>query len=93
MEKIKVQLNITPSIYRTRREELIGRLTDGINMKRVGTKYKPITTKEVALRINANTFFTGRPDHLQVLIEHCEEKDSYSKFFFCCPRPKVQYLK
>ncbi len=80
-----LKYNPTPSIFRTRREELISRLTDGINLKRVGTKYKQVTTKQIALRINKNPFFKGRDDHLEVLIKHCEEKDSYSKFFWVCP--------
>lgn len=75
----------TPSIFRTRREELISRLTDGINFKRLGTKYSQLTTKTIAIRINKNPFFKGRDDHLEVLIKHCEEKENYSKFFWVCP--------
>lgn len=75
-------LNIQPSIYRSRKDELVARLTDGINMKRIGTKYKPVTTKQIALRINKNPFFKGRDGELELLIRTCEEKENYSKFFF-----------
>lgn len=86
-------LQVQTTLFRSRKEELIDRLVKGINISRIGTKYKPVTAKEVALRINYNGFFTGRPDHLEVLINECEKKGNYSKFFFVCPRPKVMYIK
>lgn len=73
---------IQNSIFRSRRDELISRLTDGINMTRVGTKYKPTTTKQIALRVNKNPFFKGADDELELIIRTCEEKQSYSKFFY-----------
>lgn len=75
-------LQVQTSIFKTRREELIARLTDGINLKRVGTKYKPVTTKQIAIRINRNPFFKGRDGELELLIRTCEEKGNYSKFFY-----------
>jgi len=82
---IQFELKSEPSIYRSRHEELVARLANGINLKRIGTKYKPITTKEVALRINKNVWFKGRDGELDLLIRTCEEKGSYSKFFWVCP--------
>ena len=85
MEKPNFQLNITTTIFRSRRDELISRLTDGINMKRIGTKYKPVTERSIAIRVNKNPYFKGQDGELELLIKTCEEKGSYSKFFFVCP--------
>lgn len=74
----------TPSVYKTRRAELISRLVEGINLKRIGTKYKQVTLKQIAIRCNMNPFLKS-DDELELLIKTCEEKGSYSKFFFVCP--------
>ncbi len=85
IKKPNWEYKITPSIFKSRRDELVARLTDGINMTRVGTKYKPISTKQVAIRVNKNPAFKGSDSELELLIKHCEEKSSYSKFFYICP--------
>jgi hypothetical protein len=82
LDKYKVNSEVK---LRGLRDELIQRLTDGINKSRIGTKYKPITEKTVAIRVNKNPFFIGRNDHLEVLIKECEKRSNYSKFFFVCP--------
>jgi len=82
---LKITLPVKQDTVNTFRESLIQRLTDGINKSRKGTKYKPTTEKAIALRINKNPFFKGRTDHLLALVNHCESKGCYSKFFFVCP--------
>ncbi len=74
-------LNIQPSIYKTFREELIARLTDGINFSRMNTKYKQVTTRQIAIKCNMNPFLK-RDSELELLIKTCEEKGSYSKFWW-----------
>ncbi len=81
MEKINFQVNISPSIFRSRRDELISRLTDGINFKRLGTKYKPVTTRQIAIRCNMNPFLKSDSE-LNYEIEECERKETYAHFFW-----------
>ena len=89
MEHITKNLNLhfEPSIFRSEREELVARLTDGINLKRQGTKYPQVTTRQIAIRCNSNPFLKSDSE-LRLLIQTCEDKGSYSKFFFCCPLNK-----
>lgn len=70
------------TLFRSRRDELVSNITKGINKLRVGTQYKPITEKRVALLINKNPFFKGRDGEIELLYKTCEEKGSYSKFFY-----------
>lgn len=75
-------INVQTSIFRSRRDELIDRLVNGINLSRIGTKYKPVTLRQISIRVNKNPFFKGRDGELELLIKTCEEKGSYSKFFY-----------
>lgn len=75
-------LTVQTTLFRSRRDELVSNITKGINKLRVGTQYKPITEKRVALLINKNPFFKGRDGEIELLYKTCEEKKSYSKFFY-----------
>jgi len=75
-------LNVQTSIFRSRKDELVDRLVSGINLSRVGTKYKPVTHRQIAIRVNKNPFFKGRDGELELIIKTCEEKSNYSKFFY-----------
>lgn len=75
-------LQVQTSIFRSRRDELIDRLTNGINLSRIGTKFRPVTHRQMAIRVNKNPFFKGRDGELELLIKTCEEKGNYSKFFY-----------
>lgn len=69
--------------FKTRRAELISRLTNGINSLRIHTKYKPTTERLVAIKTNKNPFLKS-DDELENLINECERKSNYSKFFWVC---------
>lgn len=73
--------------FRGARDELVDRLVQGINRERLGTKWKPVSHKTIALRVNNNPTFTGRNDNLLRLINECEKNGKYSKFFWACPLP------
>jgi len=70
--KAKKPLNIT-----SERQELIQRFADKINLERIGTKWKPVTWKQ----INGLVAFVRVPD-LYWLFKTCEQRDSFSKAFF-----------
>lgn len=67
--------------YKNFRDELISRLTDGINKSRIGTKYKPVTKRTIAIKCNKNPFLKSDGE-LELLIKECESKGSYSKFWW-----------
>lgn len=81
----KIELKITPSVFRSRRDELIDSFVNEINIRRANTKFKFITHREVAIRISKNPFFKGRDGEIELLLKTCIEKNSFSKFFFICP--------
>ena len=59
------------------RQELIQRFVDKINLERVGTKFKPVTWKQV----NGLVRILKEKD-LYWLFKRCEETSSFSKKFF-----------
>lgn len=77
--------SVTDSPFKNRRAELISRLTEGINARRLGTKWKPETTRRVAIRVNSNKFLAKDDGELELLIKECESKDNFKKFYWCCP--------
>ncbi len=70
--------------FRNYRDELVAEFVDGINKSRIGTKFKPITAREVALRINKNAFLAKHENNGEVayLLKQCKERNNYSKFFW-----------
>lgn len=78
---LKIEQTIEKTIFRSRRDELISRLTDGINKLRKGTKYGPINKRTVAIKANSNPFLKNDGE-LELLIKTCEQKNNYSKFFW-----------
>ena len=83
MNYLKTTFTYTPTKveHKTFRSELISRLTKGINNLRIGTKYKPVTERLIAIRANKNPFLKSDGE-LELLIKECEAKSSYSKFFW-----------
>lgn len=75
------------------RDELVSLFVEGINRERKGTKFKPITEKQVALRINANPHFKGRDGEVHYLLKQCQEKGTFKKFFWSCPLPNKKQKK
>lgn len=73
------------SPYNSRREEIIADLVKGINQSRIGTKYKPITERGLAIRINRNPFLTGDTgtQELDYIRNECNRVGNYKKLFWC----------
>lgn len=79
---IKLEYTPTPVAFKSRRDELVSRITDGINAHRIGTQWKPISTRTVAIRINLNPAISKDDGELELLIKDCESKGNYKKFFW-----------
>lgn len=67
----------TPLKITSERQELIQRFVDRINLERIGTKWKPVTARQVNVLIS----FVPVRD-LYWLYKTCEQRDSFSKAFF-----------
>ncbi|HEY4508434.1 MAG TPA: hypothetical protein VJJ55_02130 [Candidatus Paceibacterota bacterium] len=63
--------------FTSERQELIQRFVDKINLERVGTKWKPVTARQINVLIS----FLKTPD-LYWLLGECERTPSFSKKFF-----------
>jgi hypothetical protein len=64
------------------RDELVTHFVEGINQLRAGTKFKPITKRTVALRLNRNPLLSKNDGEVAYLLKHCQGKKNYSKFFW-----------
>lgn len=89
MEELKnafhnYQFQWEPSIYRTERAEIVADFVKNINFIRLGTKYKPVTPKQIALRLNMNPKLKSDQE-ARYLLNECLRKNSFSMFFYCCP--------
>ena len=70
--QVAKKLNIT-----SERQELIQRFVDKINLERIGTRFQPVTWKQ----INGLVALIKISD-LYWLYKTCESRDSFSKAFF-----------
>lgn len=69
------------SPYKNKRAELIGEAVKDINSLRVGTKFKPLTDRLLAIRINKNPFLKSDGE-LEFIIKQCRDKRNYAKLFW-----------
>lgn len=69
------------SPYKNKRAELIGEAVKDINSLRVGTKFKPLTDRLLAIRINKNPFLKSDGE-LELIIKQCRDKRNYAKLFW-----------
>jgi len=74
-------LTFKPSKYKNRRDEIIQELVTGINKQRIGTKYKPITAKCLAIKCNLNPFLKDTTE-LELVKKECEKVGNYKKLFW-----------
>ena len=81
ISQIKNNIFFQDTSFNTRREELISRLTKGINNERQGTKYPPTTEATIAIKANMNPSLK-KDGELELLIKECEEKGNYKKFWW-----------
>jgi hypothetical protein len=73
----KLRERRTPYQFTSERQELIQRFVDGINVEREGTKWKPVSARQ----INALISFLPVRD-LYWLLGKCGHAESFSKKFF-----------
>jgi hypothetical protein len=69
---------IKESTIRDERPHLISQFVEGINRERVGTKYKPMTPRAVAIKLS----HIKEKSDLYYFLKRCEEGDSFGKVFF-----------
>lgn len=75
---------------RNRREELINEFVNRINTERVGTKYKPISSRAVAILVNQHPNLKSTQE-LSQFLGRCKEAKSFGATFFWVTKPKVWY--
>lgn len=80
---VNYQLPLALNTFKTRREEIVDKYVKSINVLR-GGKFKPITHKEVAIRLNSNRFLVDDGE-AELLFKKCESKQSFAFFFYCAP--------
>lgn len=81
MEKANFEIKIQPTVYKNRRDEIVSKITDEINLLRVGTKYKPVTKRMIAIRANSNPFLKNDTE-LELVYKNCSAKKNFSHFFW-----------
>jgi hypothetical protein len=64
----------TEKNFKNWKDEIITEFTIGINKGRVGTKYKQVTEKVVALKINQHPIYKEDKDECYKLLKTCREK-------------------
>lgn len=69
------------SPYKNKRAELIAEAVKDINLLRLGTKFKPITERLLAIKCNKNPFLK-LDSELELVIKDCKKKRNYSKLFY-----------
>lgn len=89
---LELELKSKSSPFRNERDELVDEFVKSINITRLGTKYKPITHKTVALRINNNKKLKDVSE-IRYLLDECNRRRSFSWFFYTCPLPINKYEK
>ena len=72
----------TQKAFRSWKDEIVTRFTDSINKSRVGTKYKPVTERLVAIRLNKHPVLKDSPQECDFLFKRCEEKHFGLFFYF-----------
>lgn len=64
----------TEKNFKNWKDEIITEFTNGINKSRVGTKWKPVTEKLVALKLNSHPVYKEDKDECYKLLKTCKEK-------------------
>jgi len=77
----------TKSSYKNRREEIVAKYVTAINILR-DKKYKPITAREVALRLDMNPKTAKDNGEADYVYSECMRKQNFAKFFVDCPMNK-----
>jgi hypothetical protein len=64
----------TEKNFKNWKDELVTEFTNEINKSRVGTKWKPVTERLVALKLNSHPIFKDDKDECYKLLKVCKEK-------------------
>ena len=67
--------------YKNERDEIISKMVIEINILRVGTKYKPITKRLLAIKVNKNPFLKSNAE-LQLVFSECLKNGSFARLFW-----------
>lgn len=59
-------------------------ITNGINLERIGTKYKPLTERYIAIRMNQNPSLKGDLHARKILLAKCKDIGFTRIFFYYC---------
>lgn len=59
---------------RSARDEIVDMFVRGINAERKGTKYKPVTHKQIAIMLNSNPILGNNISECWYLHKRCQEK-------------------
>jgi len=62
---------------RSKRDDFISRFQERINAERLGTKFKPLTARVVALKVSHLTI-----QDLDYFWKQCDKADNFGKVFF-----------
>lgn len=81
MQKPIFQFSIEPTTYKSFRDQIISQMTEEINTLRIGTKYKPVTKRMIAIRANSNPFLKSDGE-LELVYKTCSKKGNFSHFFY-----------
>ena len=70
--------------YKNERDQLIKEAVEHINTLRIGTIYKPETTRNLAIRINSNPFLAGKKnnDTLRWVLDKCRNVGRYNGLYW-----------
>ena len=67
--------------YKNERDEIISKMVIEINILREGTKYKPITKRLLAIKINKNPFLKDLGE-LKLVFSECQKNGSFARLFW-----------
>ena len=79
---LELIFNSKPEVkYKNERDEIISKMVIEINRLREGTKYKPITKRLLAIKVNKNPFLKSNIE-LQLVFSECLKNGSFARLFW-----------
>jgi hypothetical protein len=79
---------LTPqNTARSEREDIINEFVTRLNNERIGTKYKPITPRAIAVLINRHPNLKSKSS-LYEFLSLCKQAKHFSKYFWWIVKPK-----
>ena len=78
--KYLLNQSLEDKMLRSERDWLVRGFAEGINRERIGTQYKPVTKKVVALRLNSHPIYAISIIEVRNLLTKCE-RDGFKWFW------------